>query len=440
MPAFTNRRSILNRALGCAALTRIPSATFAKQKNAPNRATDRVPVSGESVPALAPFDRLMTSFVKNHQVPGAALAVSRHGKIVYARGFGYADVDRHRPVEPDSLFRIASVSKPLTATAVMQLAAEKRIALNDSVFDRLPAREWLSPKADDRLKRVTIRQLLHHTGGWDRSVSFDPIGRPLEIAKTLRKALPVGPNEVVRYTLTLPLDFAPGTRYAYSNVGYLLLGRLIEEVSGLNYQAFVKEKVLAPIGVTRTKLGRAWVDDLDRDEVRYFDSKRREWPAVNGPRLGAKVPLVYGGENFEAFEAHGGWIASTIDLVRFASAFDDPANSKLLDANGIAEMFARPEGAPGFADDGKPRPAFYACGWNVRPVGQEGRANTWHSGLIAGTSSILVRRYDGLNWAVLFNIDSAPTGETLSGLIDPLVHQAANAVKTWPQGEEPVGR
>jgi N-acyl-D-amino-acid deacylase len=98
-------------------------------------------------------------------------------------------------------------------------------------------------------------------------------------------------------------------------------------------------------------------------------------------------------------------------------------------------MWKRPPGAAGF-DDGQPKPVYYGLGWNVRPVGDRGRANTWHSGLISGTSTILVRRHDGLNWAVLFNTDRNPGGKVLSGIIDPLVHQAADEVKEWPTADQ----
>jgi N-acyl-D-amino-acid deacylase len=392
-----------------------------------------ISITGDTHHALAPFDQLMTTFLQQHRVPGAALAVTRQSRLVYARGFGLADVETARAVQPTSLFRIASVSKPITAVAVMQLVEQMKFALDDRVFDILPANDWLPAKCDERLRRITVRQLLQHTAGWDRDKSFDPIGRPREAAQALNKPLPVGPADVVRYTLTLPLDFNPGTRHAYSIVGYLLLGRLIDLVSGQPYERHVKEKVLAPLGISRMQLGRSWKGDLAREEVRYYDSQQREGPAVSGPLLEAMVPLVYGAENFEAFEAHGGWIASAIDLVRFAAAFDDPASSKILKAASIAAMFARPGGAAGFEASGQPKTPYYGCGWLVRPVGDEGRANIWHTGLIAGTTTLLVRRHDGLNWAVLFNTDSNPSGENLAGLIDPLVHAATDAVRHWPE-------
>jgi N-acyl-D-amino-acid deacylase len=397
-----------------------------------NQRAQQVPVTGTHHAELKPFDEMMIQFVEKHKVPGAALAISRHSKIVYARGFGWAHVESKQAVQPDTLFRIASVSKPFTAVAVLQLAAASKFKLNDHLFDLLPATEWLPEKYDPRLREITIHQLLQHTAGWDRDVSFEPIIRPQQISKVLHRPLPVGPADVVRFTLTLKLDHNPGECAAYSNVGYLMLGRLIEHVTGQPYQEYVKEHVLKPVGITRMQLGRAWSGDLAKGETHYYDARHREEPAVNGPHLNVKVPIVYGAENLEAFEAHGGWIASAIDLVKFASAFDQAESSKLLPAHWISTMWARPEGLAGHEADGKPRPVYYGCGWQVRQVGDQGQLNTWHNGLIAGTSSLLVRRHDGLDWAVLFNTDEDSHENMLSDLIDPLVHQAADAIKRWP--------
>ncbi len=393
----------------------------------------KLAVTGMANPDLVPFDHLMTEFLQQHDVPGGVLAVTRHSQLIYARGFGFAEKETQRPVQPDSLFRLASISKPITAVAVMQLVQQGKFGLDDRVFDILPAKDWLPEKHDERLLAITVRQLLQHSGGWDREKSFDPIGKLRQISKFVDKPLPATPADVIRYTLSLPLDFDPGTRYAYYNVDYLILGRLIDHATGQNYEAYVKQHVLAPVGITRMQLGRAWKGDLAQGEVCYYDSKHRESTAINGSKLGEKVPQVYGAENVEGYEAHGGWIGSAIDLTRFAAAFDKPDASPLLSAKSIQTMWARPEGGPGFDAEGKPRDLYYGCGWSVRPLGNTGRANTFHSGLISGTSTLLVRRHDGLNWAVLFNTDHDQKDKTLSTLIDPLVHEAAGAVKNWPE-------
>jgi N-acyl-D-amino-acid deacylase len=132
-------------------------------------------------------------------------------------------------------------------------------------------------------------------------------------------------------------------------------------------------------------------------------------------------------------DSHGGWIASAVDLVRFASSFDDPRHSKILSAKSIETIFARPPGETGLTKDGKPKPVYYGCGWEVRHVGSGEKINTWHNGALDGTSTLLVRRADGLTWAVLFNTRDDAQGKDLSGEIDSLVHKAADEVKQWPK-------
>lgn len=377
---------------------------------------------------VSSFSRMMTAFLARHDVPGAALAVARRGRLVFAGGFGYADAEKTELVRPAALFRIASVSKPLTAVAVLQLVERGKLTLDDAVLDRMPP--FPDAITDPRWKAITVRQCLQHTGGWDRDRSFDPIGRPAAIAKKLGTGLPVTPEHVVRYMLGRKLDFAPGARHAYSNLGYLVLGRVIEAVTGRRYEEYVRTDVLAPLGVTAPRLGRALLADRAAGEVKYHDPKRAAGPSLYPAKAG-RVPVVYGAMNLEAFEAHGGWIASAVDLVKFAAAFDEPAKCPILGAKMIAEMFARPAGLAGSTFLGKPRDLYYGCGWCVRPAGP-GQANVWHPGGIPGTEALLVRRWDGLTWAVLFNASAA---ESLVGMIDAPVHEAADAVKAWPTGD-----
>jgi N-acyl-D-amino-acid deacylase len=395
-----------------------------------------VPATGAADANLAPFDKLLTEFVAENELPGAAVAVTRGGRLVYARGFGHANVEKKLPVQPDSLFRIASVSKPITAAAVMMLADDGKVKLGDPVlkYVKLKPAAPAGARFDGRWEKVTIRQCLQHTGGWDRDRKggFDPIGIPRRISQALALAGPPTPDDIVRYMLGRALDFGPGEKMVYSNLGYLVLGRVIEAVAGQKYEPWVKKNVLAPVRAGGMSLGKALPEKRPKGEVHYYDSKKRSGPCLYPPRAGQSVPLPDGVENIEGFEAHGGWVSSAVDLVRFASAFDYGHKSPLLSANAIKEMWARPQGAAGFDPKGKPKAAYYGCGWSVRPVGSTGRANAWHNGLIAGTSTLLVRRWDGLNWAVLFNTDASPKGRQPASLIDGPMHRAADAVKKWP--------
>ncbi|MCA9114512.1 MAG: beta-lactamase family protein [Planctomycetaceae bacterium] len=422
----------LAAAAGAAAGRTMPFSVFAQAGE------EELPVTGVAQADLEPFDRLMASFVEEHNVPGAALAVTQRGRLVYARGFGFADVEQKQPVQPASLFRIASISKPLTAVAIMQLVERNKLQLDDSVLPLMQLEPLLPAGStpDSRWEQITIPQCLQHTGGWDRSITPDPIGRAWEIAAALGIQPPVTPAHIVRYMMGQPLDFDPGERYAYSNLGYLILGRIIEAVTGQTYEAHVKQMVARPLGIRTLQLGRALMENRAEGEVRYYDSEQRTGKSLYPPLVGQEVPRPYGGDNLEAYEAHGGWIASVVDLVRFAAAFDDPARCPLLGAAAIREMWTPPEGAAGHEDDGSPKAVYYGCGWNVRPVGTTGKSNNWHAGFIPGSESLLVRRWDGLNWAVLFNTHRNHTGKSLASQIDGRLHEAADQVKAWPETDQ----
>jgi N-acyl-D-amino-acid deacylase len=226
------------------------------------------------------------------------------------------------------------------------------------------------------------------------------------------------------------LDFDPGQKHAYSNFGYCLLGRIIEAVSGTSYERFMKQRILAPIGIRRARIGASLRSGRAEGEVAYYESQESRTRSVFGDE---EVTWPYGGFHLEAMDAHGGWILSAVDLARFAAALDNPENSPLLKPATLREMYAPPAAPVSRKPDGSLDDAYYACGWLVRPVKSDGRANYWHNGSLPGTNTWLVRRHDGLSWAVLFNLRSEDN--TLpDGAIDGALHRAANAVKKWPAG------
>ncbi|MDB5357514.1 MAG: penicillin-binding protein beta-lactamase class [Phycisphaerales bacterium] len=398
------------------------------------QAAEEIPVTGKSEPELAAFDRVMVNFLRDNQVPGGALAIARGGKIVYARGFGFADVEKREAVEPDALFRIASVSKPFTSAAILQLQERGKLKLDDPAFAMLGIQPHLEggAKVDPRLAKVTIRQLLHHTGGFDRDVSFDPMFRSTEIARVLGTSPPAGPKAVIQYMMGRPLDFEPGMREAYSNYGYCVLGRVVEKASGMTYASYMRREILEPLGIHHMRLGRTLPENRAPGEVHYYPRGKQRVPSVFEEEK--KVSWAYGGWYLEAMDSHGGWIASAPELARFASSLDDPKHCPILNAKSIEALFVRPKDT-GYDKDGKPKDAYYACGWEVRPVGR-GKMNTWHGGLLAGTASLIVRRYDGLTWAVVFNSDDNPKERYLGDLIDPLLHPVADGIANWPEGWE----
>jgi N-acyl-D-amino-acid deacylase len=390
-----------------------------------------IPISGAAVPGMESYDQTITDFMRKHAIPGGAVAVLRDGKLIYARGFGYADVENKTPVQPDALFRIASVSKPITAAAIMKLVEEGKLKLDDRVA---PFIAHLTPApgatVDSRWEQITIRHLLNHTGGWDRNKpngGFDPIDRPAIAAAAVNAPAPASAETLIRYMKGMPLDFNPGEKFAYSNFGYIILGRVIERLSGMPYGEYVRARVLQPVGANRTQQGRSRMRDALADEVKYY------MPWEPGLGMTALVPSVfpgegmvpfnYGGFHLEAGDASGAWVSSTVDLLRFLGGVDGRANRPdILSAGLVAEMTG--SGATVCASGA----CYYAAGWFVRPT--QGDATWTHGGTLPGTTSMLVRTYHNFSLVGLFNARSLTAN--LEAELDAALWKALAGVTSLP--------
>ena len=359
-----------------------------------------VPLTGQAVPGMESFDRVISDLMTKHEVPGGAVSVVKDGKLVYARGFGYADLENQVTVAPDALFRIASVSKPITAVAILELVEANKLDLDQKV---LPLISDLQPPAgttmDPRWQNITILNLLQHTGGWDRDKpgGFDPMFRR-DAAAAVGAPEPASTETIIRWMLGQPLDFDPGARFVYSNFGYAILGRIIERVSGMKYETYVKTAVLAPAGITRMQSGRTRLSDRASNEVKYYHPGAATVNADPFPSVfpgEGMVPSIYGAFHLEAAAASGGWLASAVDLARFGVVTDGRSTpADIISPASMIEMTNR---------NAQVWPAgtfWYGLGWMVRPSPQD---NWWHGGSLPGTTSLLVRSYHGYTWAAVFN-------------------------------------
>jgi CubicO group peptidase (beta-lactamase class C family) len=371
-------------------------------------------VTGRGLPGLGDFDSTVMGFMEERSIACGSLAVTRNGRLLLARGYTL-DAGGLPLTQPTSLFRTASVTKPITAAAVLRLIQDGRLRPSDSVAGIL----GLGTPADPGFAEVTVLRLLQHLGGWNRDGSGDPMFDDLVIAKHLGKRLPIGQEDIVRYVTAQALEHAPGTAFAYSNFGYLLLGRIIEKVTGRPYAAYVRETVLAPLGLGRMRLGRTLL--RVPGEVPYYSQFKG---VTVMDTSGAMVAAPYGSFNHENNAFNCGWLASSVDLVRLARVYDGV--TPVLSNASAARAFAVPE--TGVNGHGR----YYGCGWHVRQV--PGGLITYHSGSLPGTHTLLVRRPDGLAWAVMFDQRDDPSGERYRA-IDAALHETADDVDTWPSGD-----
>ena len=399
---------------------------------------EEITATGDAVPELSAFDDWMKAFLAEHNIPGGQLAIVRQGKLVYARGFGWADRDAKEPVQPESLFRIASVSKPITAVAILKLVDQGKLKLDDKVLAHLQYEPHFEEggKFDERWNEVTIEHCLTHTGGWDRDKSYDPMFQAVRMARSMKVELPILPEHVIRYQLGQPLDFEPGERYAYSNFGYCLLGRVIEKVTGQPYEKYVQEEVFRPLGIKRARIGGSLENQRAEGEVRYYDVKGEPGKAVVGPGAGEKeVAVSYGVWRQETLDAHGGWIASAPDLAMFAAAFDcsdeeATTRSQLLTRESV-DLMLGPQVMITAATDARPV-RFYGLGWFIEPGPKPRTFVARHGGALPCTAASLMHFPDGTNLAVLFNLGQDKDGKFLGRGIEGPLTEVVRAIGDWP--------
>lgn len=327
---------------------------------------DELPTTGSAVPAFEPLDEALLEFGKIIASQAFTVAVSKDGQLLYSRGYGWRDADKTQPTEPDTLLRIASVTKPITAAAVRQLIRQQKLSLDTQPFELLKLAPPPGAEPDPRLKAITVAHLLDHKGGWDRDAAFDPMFRIHRVERTLRLRRPAKPIDVIRYMLGQPLQFDPGERYAYSNFGYCVLGRVIEKVTGKSYFDYVGNEVCRPLGITDIKLARNLARARDPREVGY--------PAPN--------------VNVEVMDAHGGLIASA------------PALCVFLDHYWL---------------NGEPRRSRQRQSWVF-------------FGSLPGTTAMVCQRPDGYNIAALYNNRRDDSYEKDDAQLQALVNTAVDTI------------
>jgi N-acyl-D-amino-acid deacylase len=351
--------------------------------------------------AFEPFDRMMETIMTRYRLPGGQMAVATGKRLVLSRGYGYADVERKERVRPESLFRVGSVSKALTAAAVMTLVDRGLLRLDDKVFRIL---DDLKPppgsSVDPRVYEISVLHLLQHAGGWDLAKSGDWLSQVWARTPgvTIRPPGPPDCATIIRIVLSRPLDFDPGTRVSYANFGYGVLGRTIERIAGkaagkpVTYEEYVQAAVLKPAGVTEMRIGGTRLGERARGEVRYYGQPGQRLAPSVYPDEG-DVPWAYGGYYMKALDAASGWIASAQDLVRFALAVDGRSERRLLSPESVRAMLETP--APGEASG-------TGYGWTITrsKAGYE-----WlRDGALRDTAwAVLIRRPDGITVAVTFN-------------------------------------
>jgi len=353
-----------------------------------------VPITGDPSSFPTHFDQHFVALMHAWHIPGATVAIMKHGKLIMARGYGWSDMSSRQIMQPDALFRIASVSKTLTAVAILKMVQQHQLKLNDKVFNILNDLTPLNGHyINPRLYQITVRDLLEMTSGWytDGPHSLEPMFGPWTSHSIylLGGKIPPDCEPAARLMMTIPLAFRPGTRFSYSNLNYCMLGLIINKLNGqrygaAGYEAYVRQNILTPLGITDMQLGRTQLYNRAPGEVKYYAYQMPGYNNIDGfPYSNSDILL----KNF----ADGGWIASAPDLAKYLQAL---STYKILDSRMMYAMLAKPAYA-------RKNNNYFSMGWTVQTI--RGHRYWSKHGSFTGTIAQIIQKDDGTSYVALFN-------------------------------------
>ncbi|MES2460384.1 MAG: serine hydrolase domain-containing protein [Armatimonadota bacterium] len=343
------------------------------------------------------IDDYVRAEMEKQHIPGLSLAVVKNGKVVRVAGYGVADVEKKLPATPDTVYEIGSLTKQFTAVAILMLEAERKVGLDHRVSKYVAG----TPAA---WKDITLRHLLTHTSGIKNYTDL-PNFDTLMVAPTTREGL-------VSRMAALPLEFAPGAKWDYSNTGYFLLGLVIEKAAEKSYAAFLKERIFTPLGMTSTAV-------LEDKAAFTGLSKGYQWN--KNANTGAEVISM-------TWPFSAGAIVSTVnDIARWDAAL---YTDRLLRRSRREAMWT-----PVTLTDGTK--AGYGFGWDVGSV--RGHRNVSHGGGIPGFTSYISRfPDDGWTVVVLTNQgEGAKASSIVRGITERTVPTLAPVASAAIEDREP---
>jgi len=362
------------------------------------------------------MDRNFEKFREQNLLKGLAVAIVKDEKLVFVKGYGYADVEAKIPASPEQLFRIASVSKLVTAIAVMKLVESGKITLDSKVFGKfgiLSNEKYLQIK-DNRLQNITVRNLLNHSGGWTQRYG-DIAFLPRIVSEQTGDQMPLNIGSYIKFATSKRLHFEPGRASAYSNLGYMILGEVIATVAKTSYEKYVKENILKPAHIYDMQLGGSFESEKLLDEVRYYQPEDAQ-PVEAYDGSGRMVPRVYGSTNMALLGSAGGWISSPVDLLKLLVVIDGASGKKdILNKQSIAEMTHVDE------------KGLDPLGW--RSTNESGE--WWRTGTLPGSSALLKREPNGISWVMITNTSNYK-GPHLAIEMDRAMSATLKKIKQWP--------
>ncbi|MCC5930006.1 MAG: beta-lactamase family protein [Cyclobacteriaceae bacterium] len=320
---------------------------------------------------ISEIDSKMLALMDEFNYPGLSLAIAKEGKLVYAKGYGVMDTGNEAPVTTSTKFRYASFAKMITGIAILQLVEEGKISLSDRVFGTngiLGTRFGANPYST-RIQNITVNHLLHHlSGGWRNFIDDPVFDGPRDLST----------EDLISWGLdNVAQPNNPGSNFHYSNFGYLVLGRVIEEASGQSYYGYVKDNILDKVGAANTLLARNGQNEKHPNEATYYSQNN------------LNPYITY---NIERSDATAGWVSTPSDIARIVSSIEEQPNRPVLLGSDLNEQRRTPLNNSGNYGKGIIRLNHPDLGFAY-----------WHDGFWPGSQSLTISLKNNISISVVMN-------------------------------------
>ena len=336
---------------------------------------------------LEALDRRIERYMAKWWIKGASLAVTRNDSLVYAKGYGWADVEKGIEMQPGHIMRMASVSKLMTAVGIMVLQDRGMLTIKDTVFGPsgiLCDSLYSSHIKDKKHYRITVEHLLRHQGGFYR----DPVFSSRDVKHQMGLDHAPEKEDFFKLVLSHRLRHLPGSVHKYSNFGYMLLSEIIEKVSGKPYDQFMKEDVFAPAGCFDMHIAGTYYKDKRDNEVRYYTHEGDGKYIEEYNDSGVMVERCYGGNNIPLLSGAGAWCGSTIEIARLVACIDGQDDvPDIISKEAVRQMTQ-------YFDKNT-----FSLGWNDTTP----ELGWSRSGTLSGTCALVKRFPDGECWVMITN-------------------------------------
>ena len=341
------------------------------------------------------FDAAIEQMMVDTKSVGASVTVAKDGRIVYSRAYGTRDITTKAPMRIDSRLRYASISKVFTATALLQLVQDGKLALDDPAFGLLAGVITLPRGHDARLDAITVRQLLSHTAGW--RASPDPFfNEQPGVAEAFGPTGATSCKTTAQWFVGFPLAADPGAGFAYRNINYCLAGLIVEAISGSPLAKVINERILTPRGIHGVAVGHS--QRFGPNDVVHTTPPATE--------LG-------GGLFMEALGGAGNLIGSTVDLVRFIDGLDPrKPGRQLLNADFVKQFVTA-----------QPNTGGWGLGVDLLDADRWG-----HTGGLHGARGMVLHERNGVTWALIVN----GSFSNHQNLFDATMRRAISTIRDWP--------